>query len=192
MIAILTPLLYTLGPLAILLVMAVVFVETGLLLGFFLPGDSLLFTVGLLVSEGKISFPLWFCAVVLFVAAMVGNACGYAIGTKAGPSIFQRDDSKIFKKKYVEKTREFFEKYGNRAVVLARFVPVVRTFITVMAGAGRMNFRTYAIYTVIGGVLWTASSSTSKYSSLWKPNELATRLEGKDSTRVFSARTLAL
>ncbi len=133
---------------------AVIFAECGILIGFFLPGDSLLFTVGLLVAQDKISYPLWLCCLVLFLASMVGNACGYFIGDKAGPRIFQREDSKIFKKQYVEKTHEFFEKYGNRAIVLARFVPVVRTFITVMAGVGTMSFRRFMIYSAVGGALW--------------------------------------
>jgi membrane-associated protein len=133
---------------------AVIFAECGLLIGFFLPGDSLLFTVGLLVAQDKISYPLWLCCLVLFVGSMVGNACGYFIGDKAGPRIFQRDDSKIFKKEYVEKTHGFFEKYGNRAIVLARFVPVVRTFITVMAGVGTMSFRRFMTYSAIGGAVW--------------------------------------
>jgi membrane-associated protein len=133
---------------------AVIFAECGLLIGFFLPGDSLLFTVGLLVSQDKISFPLWVCCLVLFVAAMLGNACGYAIGAKAGPRIFQRENSRLFKEKYVDKTHDFFETYGNRAIVLARFVPIVRTFITVMAGVGRMGFRRFMVYSAVGGALW--------------------------------------
>jgi membrane-associated protein len=135
---------------------AVIFAECGLLVGFFLPGDSLLFTVGLLASQDKISYPLWVCCLVLFVASMVGNACGYAIGVKVGPSIFQRDDSRIFKKKYVDKTSDFFEAYGNRAIVLARFVPIVRTFITVMAGVGQMSFRRFMIYSAVGGAIWAS------------------------------------
>ena len=132
----------------------IIFAECGLLVGFFLPGDSLLFTVGLLVAQDKISYPLWLCCVVLTIAALVGNACGYTIGAKAGPSIFQREKSRIFKPEYVDKTRAFFEKYGNRAIVLARFVPIVRTFITVMAGVGQMGFRRFMTYSIIGGVLW--------------------------------------
>jgi len=132
----------------------IVFAECGLLVGFFLPGDSLLFTVGLLVAQDKISYPLWVCCVVLTIAALVGNACGYTIGAKAGPTIFQREKSRIFKPEYVDKTHTFFEKYGNRAIVLARFVPIVRTFITVMAGVGGMGFRRFMIYSTIGGVLW--------------------------------------
>jgi membrane-associated protein len=142
---------------------AVVFAECGLLIGFFLPGDSLLFTVGLLVSQDKIGYPLWVCCVVLFVAAMLGNVCGYAIGAKAGPRIFQREDSRIFQKKYVDKTAEFFDKYGNRAIVLARFVPVVRTFITVMAGVGDMGFRRFMIYSTVGGLLWASGVTVLGY-----------------------------
>jgi membrane-associated protein len=142
---------------------AVVFAECGLLIGFFLPGDSLLFTVGLLVSQDKIGYPLWLCCLVLFVAAMVGNACGYAIGAKAGPRIFQREDSRIFRRKYVDKTAEFFDKYGNRAIVLARFVPVVRTFITVMAGVGDMGFRRFMIYSTVGGLLWASGVTVLGY-----------------------------
>lgn len=142
---------------------AVIFAECGLLIGFFLPGDSLLFTVGLLVAQDKISYPLWLCCLVLLTAAIAGNACGYFIGDKAGPKVFQRDDSKIFKKKYVDKTREFFEKYGNRAVVLARFVPVVRTFITVMAGVGTMSFRRFMIFSAIGGAIWAAGVTALGY-----------------------------
>ncbi|CAN5536051.1 hypothetical protein BH10ACT10_BH10ACT10_23260 [soil metagenome] len=142
---------------------AVIFAECGLLIGFFLPGDSLLFTVGLLVSKGDVPQPLWVCCVVLFLAAMLGNASGYAIGARVGPSIFQREDSKIFKQKYVDKTHEFFERYGNRAIVLARFVPIVRTFITVMAGVGSMGFRRFMIYSAIGGAFWASGVTVLGY-----------------------------
>ena len=142
---------------------AVIFAECGLLIGFFLPGDSLLFTVGLLVSQGTVPEPLWLCCVVLSIAAIVGNASGYAIGNKVGPRIFQREDSRLFKKKYVDKTHDFFEKYGNRAIVLARFVPIVRTFITVLAGVGDMAFRRFMLYTGIGGVLWASGVTVLGY-----------------------------
>ena len=142
---------------------AVIFAECGLLIGFFLPGDSLLFTVGLLVSQGDISHPLWLCCVVLFIAAVVGNACGYVIGAQTGPLIFQRENSRIFKKKYVDKTSAFFDKYGNRAIVLARFVPIVRTFITVMAGVGDMGFRRFVAYSAIGGALWASGVTILGY-----------------------------
>ena len=135
---------------------AVIFAECGLLIGFFLPGDSLLFTVGLLVAQGKIDYPLWLCCLVLTAAALLGNACGYYIGDKAGPRIFHRENSRLFKKEYVDKTHAFFEKYGNRAVVLARFVPIVRTFITVMAGVGTMRFRPFITYSAIGALIWAS------------------------------------
>jgi membrane-associated protein len=141
----------------------IVFAECGLLVGFFLPGDSLLFTVGLLIARGDISYPLWLACVVLTISSVIGNACGYAIGAKAGPAIFQRRDSRIFKQEYVEKTHEFFEKYGNRAIVLARFVPIVRTFITVMAGVGQMGFRRFIVYSTIGGVLWATGVTILGY-----------------------------
>ena len=142
---------------------AVIFAECGLLVGFFLPGDSLLFTVGLLVSKGDVPQPLWLCCLVLFLASMIGNACGYWIGAKAGPSVFQRENSRIFKKKYVDKTRDFFDKYGNRAIVLARFVPIVRTFITVMAGVGSMGFRRFMVYSAIGGAVWASGVTILGY-----------------------------
>jgi membrane-associated protein len=141
----------------------IVFAECGLLIGFFLPGDSLLFTVGLLIARGDISYPLWLACAVLTVSSVIGNACGYAIGAKAGPAIFQREDSRIFKQEYVEKTHEFFEKYGNRAIVLARFVPIVRTFITVMAGVGSMGFRRFMVYSTIGGILWATGVTILGY-----------------------------
>ncbi|MGN6131346.1 MAG: DedA family protein [Nocardioidaceae bacterium] len=133
---------------------AIIFAECGLLIGFFLPGDSLLFTVGLLVAQDKVSYPLWLCCLTLTVAAIVGNASGYLIGDRAGPKVFHREGSRIFKQEYVEKTRAFFEKYGNRAILLARFVPIVRTFITVMAGVGTMGFRRFITYSAIGGAIW--------------------------------------
>lgn len=147
-----------LGPWALVGVALIIFAECGLLVGFFLPGDSLLFTAGLFaVSEGGLGgVPLWLVCVVLVVAALVGNACGYGIGRVAGPAIFDKPESKLFKPKHVARTQEFFDKYGNRAIVLGRFVPIVRTFITVMAGVGQMPAKRYFTYSLIGGVLWAA------------------------------------
>jgi membrane-associated protein len=142
----------------------VIFAECGLLIGFFLPGDSLLFTVGLLVADDKIKQPLWLVCLLVSVAAIAGNQVGYLIGRKAGPALFNRPDSRFFKQEYVDKTNQFFERHGPRAIVLARFVPIVRTFITVVAGVGRMNYRTYTIYTVIGGVLWGVGVTALGYS----------------------------
>jgi membrane-associated protein len=155
---------------------AVIFAECGLLIGFFLPGDSLLFTVGLLVAQGKIDYPLWLCCLVLTAAALIGNACGYYIGDKAGPRVFHRENSRLFKKEYVDKTHAFFEKYGNRAIVLARFVPIVRTFITVMAGVGSMRFRRFIVYSAIGAVLW-ASGVTLLGHSLGKVTLVRNHIE---------------
>ena len=135
-------------------ILVVVFAECGLLIGFFLPGDSLLFTAGLLVRQGVLEQPIWLVCVLITVAAILGNQVGYYIGRKAGPAVFSRPDSRLFKQEYVDKSYAFFDRYGARAIVLARFVPIVRTFITVTAGAGGMNYRRYTTYTVIGGVLW--------------------------------------
>ena len=145
-----------LGPWALVGLAAIVFAECGLLLGFFLPGDSLLFTAGLFVANGAIGAPLWVVCLVLVVAAVLGNACGYWIGRAAGPAIFDKPRSRLFNPAHVLKTQEFFDKYGNRAIVLGRFVPVVRTFITVMAGVGRMEPKRYLTYSLIGGVAWAA------------------------------------
>lgn len=147
-------LLNTLGDWALWGTAAILFAECGLLIGFFLPGDSLLFTVGLLITSGVIHHSLWFACVVLTAAAFVGNVVGYQIGVVSGPAIFKRENSRLFRREYVEKTTEFFDRYGNRAIVLARFVPVVRTFITVMAGVGRMERRRYFAYSGLGAVLW--------------------------------------
>jgi membrane-associated protein len=145
-----------LGPWALVGLALIVFAECGLLLGFFLPGDSLLFTGGLFVAQGSIEAPLWLVCAILVIAALAGNASGYWIGRKAGPAVFDRPKSKLFKPQHVRKTQDFFDKYGNRAIVLGRFVPVVRTFITVMAGVGQMEPKRYLTYSLIGGVAWAA------------------------------------
>jgi membrane-associated protein len=146
-----------LGPWALVGLALIIFAECGLLLGFFLPGDSLLFTAGLFaVSEKGIGAPLWLVCLVLIVAAFAGNVCGYYIGRAAGPAIFDKPKSRLFKPKHVARTQEFFDRYGNRAIVLGRFVPVVRTFITVMAGVGQMEAKRYLTYSLIGGVAWAA------------------------------------
>jgi membrane-associated protein len=134
----------------------VIFAECGLLIGFFLPGDSLLFTAGLFaVSEAGLGgVPLWVVCLVLVVAALAGNVCGYWIGRLSGPAIFDKPQSKLFKPKHVARTHEFFEKYGNRAIVLGRFVPIVRTFVPFVAGAGAMTYATFAFYNVVGAILW--------------------------------------
>jgi membrane-associated protein len=147
-------LLRMLGPYMLAGMSLIVFAECGLLIGFFLPGDSLLFTAGLFVASGLISAPIWVVCLVLTVSALAGNVAGYYLGYRAGPALFNRADSRFFKREYVDKTHAFFVKYGARAIVLGRFVPVVRTFITAMAGVGRMDRRTYFTYSIIGGIAW--------------------------------------
>ncbi|MEO6714113.1 MAG: VTT domain-containing protein [Mycobacteriales bacterium] len=137
---------------------AIVFAESGLLVGFFLPGDSLLFAAGLFTTrpipgtDSKLNL-LVVCAVCA-VAAIVGDQVGYLIGRKAGPPLFRRPNSKIFKQKYVEKSQAFFDAHGSKTIVLARFVPIVRTFAPVIAGVGRMDYATFIRFNVIGGLLW--------------------------------------
>jgi membrane-associated protein len=152
-----------LGPWALVGLAVIIFAECGLLLGFFLPGDSLLFTAGLFVASGAIATPLWAVCILLVVAAVLGNACGYWIGRSAGPAVFDKPRSRLFKPQHVAKTQEFFDRYGNRAIVLGRFVPIVRTFITVMAGVGRMDARRYLTYSLIGGVAWAAGVTLLGY-----------------------------
>ncbi|MBB4969478.1 membrane-associated protein [Saccharothrix violaceirubra] len=155
--------LEALGPYVLVGLAFIIFAECGLLIGFFLPGDSLLFTAGLFVAKGFIDYPLWLVCVILTVCAFLGNVVGYWLGHRAGPSLFNKPESKIFKKEYVDKTHEFFDKYGARAIVLARFVPIVRTFITAMAGVGRMDRKSFFTYSAIGGVLWATGMTVLGY-----------------------------
>jgi membrane-associated protein len=152
------------GPYALWVVAFMVFAECGLFA--ILPGDSLLFTVGLFVAAKIVSYPLWLVLIVLTVAAVAGNVSGYAIGRKIGPPLFRPRTGlmgRIFKQSYVEKTHDFFDRYGNRALILARFVPIVRTFVTLVAGVGKMDFRRFITYTAIGGVLWACGVTIAGY-----------------------------
>ena len=152
-----------LGDIAFWVVVGIIFAECGILIGFFLPGDSLLFITGLLIAQGTIGMNIGLACLILFLAAVLGNITGYWIGYKAGPSLFNKPDSKLFRKEYVDKTHEFFEKYGGRAIIMARFVPIVRTFITAMAGVGRMDFKVFMTYSAIGGVIWAAGLTILGY-----------------------------
>ncbi|MDF3300628.1 VTT domain-containing protein [Streptomyces sp. K1PA1] len=134
----------------------VVFAESGLLVGFFLPGDSLLFTCGLLITSGQLHFPLWGAIALICLAAVLGDQAGYMFGRKVGPSLFSRPDSRLFKQENVVKAHEFFEKYGPKSLILARFVPIVRTFTPIIAGVSGMKYRSFLIFNVIGGALWGA------------------------------------
>ncbi|AMD86562.1 VTT domain-containing protein [Actinomyces radicidentis] len=142
------------GPWAIVGVMLVIFAETGLLVGFFLPGDSLLFTLGMFVGQGAVGVSIWVAAPLVLLAAVIGNQTGYAIGHKAGPSIFNKPDSRFFKQEHVDRTSVFFERHGGAAVTLAQFVPIVRTFTPVMAGVGRMHYRHFFTFNLMGAIPW--------------------------------------
>jgi len=146
----------TLIGLGLVVLLAVVFAESGLLVGFFLPGDSLLFTAGLFVADGRFDVPLWLLLVLIPIAAIAGDQAGYLIGRKAGPAVFRRPNSRLFKQEYVDRAYSFFDRYGARTIVLARFVPIVRTFAPVVAGVGRMEYRTFVTYNIVGGILWGA------------------------------------
>jgi len=139
----------------------IVFAESGLLVGFFLPGDSLLFTAGLLASRGALNFPLIVVGCALF--AIAGDQVGYVIGRRAGPAIFRRPESRFFHKKNVDRARAYFEKNGPRTIILARFIPVVRTFAPVVAGVGQMEYRKFVTYNVVGGILWGSGVTTAGY-----------------------------
>ncbi|MFJ8154212.1 DedA family protein [Streptomyces sp. NPDC094468] len=134
----------------------VVFAESGLLIGFFLPGDSLLFTCGLLITSHQLDFPLWGAIALICVAAILGDQAGYMFGKKVGPSLFNRPNSRLFKQENVAKAHEFFEKHGPKSLILARFVPVIRTFTPIIAGVSGMAYRSFVVFNVVGGVLWGA------------------------------------
>jgi membrane-associated protein len=156
------------GSWAVLGVMLIIFAECGILLGFFLPGDTLLFVSGLLIAAAEvgnagIDVNLWLFIGLVSLAAFVGNMVGFWIGWKIGPPVFSRPDAKFLKHEYIEKSEAFFAKYGKITIVLARFVPIVRTVATVMAGASRMNPKIYTLYSAIGGGLWVGSVTIAGY-----------------------------
>jgi membrane-associated protein len=140
---------------------AIVFTETGLLIGFFLPGDSLLITAGLVAAAGGLD--IWLLNVLLSVAAIVGDSVGYAIGYRAGPHIFTREDSRWFNKKHLVRTREFYERHGGKTIILARFIPIIRTFAPVVAGVGRMDYRRFLAFNVLGGIGWVCGLTWAGY-----------------------------
>ena len=152
-----------LGPYMLLGLALFIFADCGVLIGFLIPGDTLLFTGGLFIARGLIDTPLWLACVILSACAVLGNVTGYWIGRAVGPKLFDRPNSRLFKREHVERTHVFFEKYGTRAIVLARFVPIVRTFITAIAGVGRMDPKRYFTYSFIGGVLWATGVTLVGY-----------------------------
>lgn len=146
----LTSLIKTVGYLG---VAGIVFAESGLLIGFFLPGDSLLFTAGFLASAGYLD--IWPLLILTFIAAVVGDNVGYSMGKRFGPKIFKREDSLFFHKEHIARSQKFFEQHGGKTIILARFLPVVRTFAPIVAGVGNMHYRTFLFYNIIGGLLWS-------------------------------------
>lgn len=139
----------------------VIFTETGLLVGFFLPGDSLLVTVGIVAWEAD--WPLPWLILLLTFAAILGNSTGYRIGATAGPRLFKRDESFFFRKSYLIKAQSFYEQHGGKTIILAQFIPILRTFAPVVAGIGRMNFRRFLSFTVVGAILWVGGMLTLGY-----------------------------
>lgn len=133
-------------------ILFMVFAESGLLIGFIFPGDSLLFTAGFLASQGYLNIDI--LILTCFLAAVAGDSAGYYFGEKIGPRIFTKEDSRFFKKEYIHKAQKFYEKYGGRSIVLARFLPVVRTLVPIMAGVGKMRYHHFIFYNVFGGALW--------------------------------------
>jgi membrane-associated protein len=140
---------------------AVVFAETGLMVGFFLPGDSLLVTAGLFAAKGDLNI-VWL-NLALMAAAIAGDATGYWIGRRAGQALYSRPNSFFFRKQHLVKTHEFYEKHGGKTIVIARFVPIIRTFAPVVAGAAEMTYRHFAVYNVAGGIGWVASMTLTGY-----------------------------
>jgi membrane-associated protein len=151
----------------LVLVAAIVFAESGLLIGFFLPGDSLLFITGFLASKPEglphIDQPLPVVLLVLSVAAIAGDQVGYAFGRRVGPALFDRPNSRLFRQEHVHKAQAFFEHHGAKTIVLARFVPIVRTFAPIIAGVSDMKYRTFVLFNVLGGLLWAAGVTTAGY-----------------------------
>jgi membrane-associated protein len=142
----------------------IVFAETGLMIGFFLPGDSLLVTAGLFAAKGDLN--IVYLNLLLMAMAIAGDATGYYIGHKLGPALFKREDSFFFKKKHLIATHEFYERHGGKTIIIARFIPVIRTFAPVVAGIGQMTYRHFAMFNIIGGIGWVFSMTMVGYSLL--------------------------
>ncbi len=145
----------------LLLIALIIFAESGLLVGFFLPGDTLLFSAGLLASQGE--FSLGWLIVTTIAAAVIGDNVGYSIGRRTGRRMFSKKDSILFRHEYVEKAEEFYEKHGGKTIILARFTPIVRTFAPVVAGIGKMDRKKFMLYNIVGGILWGGGLTSAGY-----------------------------
>lgn len=145
----------TTGSWVVLLVIAlIVFAESGLLIGFFLPGDTLLFTAGFLVNIGKLDIPIYLVVLTVFIAAVLGDGVGYLFGKRIGRRLFSRPNSRLLKQENIQKAEAFYEKHGAITIIIARFIPVIRTFAPIVAGVGKMSYRTFLTYNIIGAILW--------------------------------------
>ncbi|HEY6389977.1 MAG TPA: VTT domain-containing protein [Bryobacteraceae bacterium] len=140
---------------------AIVFAETGLLVGFFLPGDSLLFTIGVVVGAGQLNLAL--IVLLLSCACLLGDCCGYLLGRRAGPAIFKRKDSRFFKQEYLQRTQAFYDKHGGKTIIYAKFVPIIRTFAPFVAGVANMPFRRFLAFDIFGGIGWVFSMTILGY-----------------------------
>jgi membrane-associated protein len=148
----------TAGPItALLIVAAIIFAENGLLIGFFFPGDSLLFTIGFLAQGTSLDLNIHLVVITLFIAAVTGSNLGYAFGKRFGHRLFQRPNSLLFRQENVQKAQAFYDVHGGKTIIVARFIPVVRTFVPLIAGIAKMDFKTFMIFNIIGGLIWTAS-----------------------------------
>lgn len=154
----------TAGPwAAVLVLMAIIFAESGLLIGFFLPGDSILFTAGFLVHAGILHFDIHLLVFLLFVAAVAGDSVGYLFGRRVGRRIFVRPNSRIFRQENIKKAEEFYDKHGSKTIIIARFIPVVRTFAPIVAGVGKMEYKNFIVFNVIGALLWAVGITYAGY-----------------------------
>ena len=141
---------------SILGVALVVFAESGLLIGFFLPGDSLLFATGFLIHAGFLNINIHLAVLIVFIAAVIGDSVGYTFGRKLGPRLFRKPDARLFKQAYIQRAQDFYEKHGGKAIIIARFIPIVRTFAPLVAGASHMDYKRFLSFNIIGGFLWAA------------------------------------
>jgi membrane-associated protein len=152
------------GPLAaVLVIMAIIFAESGLLIGFFLPGDSILFTAGFLVQTGVLRFDIHLIVILVFIAAVAGDGVGYLFGKKVGRKIFTRPNSLLFRHENIQKAEDYYEQHGNNTIILARFIPVIRTFVPIVAGVGSMKYRSFILFNVIGAFLWAVGITYAGY-----------------------------
>jgi len=144
-------------------VAAIIFAESGLLIGFFLPGDSLLFATGFLIQTGVLNVNIFLAVFVIFIAAVIGDSVGYTFGRRLGPRIFNRKDARLFKQEYVQQAQAFYEKHGGKTIIIARFVPIVRTFAPIVAGASKMDYKKFITFNLIGAFLWSVGVTFAGY-----------------------------